>query len=344
MEINIDRLDFNHHDDKLIIYRNGKLNKLMLIGYIKLNKIYFTLTDYSTNNEWLVSLSLNNLNSNRILYLSLNWLNNKQLTLYLNGLLIDTSNEPKIINKQDSNDHLIINNNNNLIYQLGSNNLYHYFSIRFIRRDFLNDASLLGKKHASLHTTINSLASTTSLNSLLLKSNNLLDNCLHINIDNLNNLSKNNQALVNSITNLNNFLNGFYLTIKFKLYGTSQSKYRILQTPNILLNWIHKTKLSKLGLVELILKIDEFYYYTTKIEQIKRNKNYKLDIRFNKLNKTLQVYLNNKLQIETQQYSYYDQNIYDFSDTSFNIGPNFDNQLINIDYFKLYNCTNVKGD
>ena len=147
------------------------------------------------------------------------------------------------------------------------------------------------------------------------------------------------------ITKLENSINGFYLSTYIKLlvvnYNNimlSKTKIHIFTTPNIILTWQSITNTSEDGHLDIIIKFSDSYYYKSLLIPFKLNKFYFIEINFDPVNATLEVFKNTILFSTTNIHSFYDPELFTFSDSLFEIGPIIDEKhVVVLDSFKLLN-------
>lgn len=148
------------------------------------------------------------------------------------------------------------------------------------------------------------------------------------------------------VTKLENSINGFYLSTYIKLLVSkaangalmSKTKIHVLTTPNIILTWQSITNTTEDGHLDIIIKFSDSYYYKSLLIPFKLNKYYFIEINFDPLNATLDVYKNTILYSTTNIHSFYDPELFTFSDSLFEIGPIIDERhTVVLDGFKLYN-------
>ena len=145
------------------------------------------------------------------------------------------------------------------------------------------------------------------------------------------------------ITKLENSINGFYLSTYIKLLVNkdiliSKTKMHVLTTPNIIITWQSIINTTEDGHLDIIIKFSDSYYYKSLLIPFKLNKYYFIEINFDPLNATLDVYKNMVLYSTTNIHSFYDPELFTFSESLFEIGPIIDERhTVVLDSFKLYN-------
>jgi hypothetical protein len=145
------------------------------------------------------------------------------------------------------------------------------------------------------------------------------------------------------ITKLENSINGFYLSTYIKLLVNkdvliNKIKMHVLTTPNIIITWQSIINTTEDGHLDIIIKFSDSYYYKSLLIPFKLNKYYFIEINFDPLNATLDVYKNTVLYSTTNIHSFYDPELFTFSENLFEIGPIIDERhTVVLDSFKLYN-------
>jgi hypothetical protein len=141
---------------------------------------------------------------------------------------------------------------------------------------------------------------------------------------------KNNQFnRVFDITKLENSRHGFYMNISLILKSSSSDEFRILSSPNILLLWN--------GYLDIVVRFSNSYFYRSNNLQLKSGEHHVVEINFNSVHTTLEVYLNGSLRATINSHSYYEPDMFAFAETQFEMGPLHESQSIIVDNFVLVN-------
>ncbi len=131
------------------------------------------------------------------------------------------------------------------------------------------------------------------------------------------------------ITKLEDFKYGFYLNISLLIRSNSTEEYRILGSPNLLVLWN--------GNLDVILRLSDSYFYRSNSVILKSDEFHFVEISFNSLNTTLDIYLNGSKKSSSSTHSYYEPDMFAFAETMFEIGPLLEFQSMIVDNFVFIN-------